>query len=42
MKWLGEVIKELPNNLEHLSLDLSNNRLGENYYNIQLFGEGLK
>lgn len=42
MKFLGEGMKQLNNNLKHLELYLSNNSLGENVDNMKFLYEGMK
>lgn len=40
--YLGEILKQLPNSLIHLTLGLSYNKLGENLENMEFLGDGMK
>lgn len=42
MKFLAESMKKFPNNLQYLEINLSNNNLGKNFYNIEYLLEGMK
>lgn len=42
MKFLGEGMKQLPDYLQNLILNLSSNNLGGNSQNMKYFGEGMK
>lgn len=42
MKYLGEGLKYLPNNLQNFTLELTYNNLGNNSYNLKYIAEGMK
>lgn len=42
IKYLSEIMKQLPNNLQNLSLNLPYNDLGGNIYNMKYLAEGMK
>lgn len=41
-RWLEQGMRQLPDNLEHLRLNLQGNKLGENVENMKYLGKGME